>query len=86
MEYVEAIYITNAYHSLSIERYKVTPELIERVSSGSWSSHQSEEDKQQRDAMAARGYFQAFGSVKETLARILKGKNSGAAVDHDHQK
>ncbi|MDN3586040.1 Fic family protein [Pedobacter aquatilis] len=34
----------------------------------------------------ARGYFQAFGAVKETLASILKGKNSGAAVDQDHQK
>ena len=86
MENVEAIYITDAYHSLSIERYKVTPELIERVSSGNWNSQQSEEDKQQRDAMAARGYFQAFGAVKETLTSILKGKNSGVAVDQDHQK
>lgn len=37
-------------------------------------------------AMAARGYFQAFSAVKETLASILKVRNSGAAVDQDHQK
>ena len=36
MKEVEKIYITDAYHSLSIERYKVTPELIERVKSGNW--------------------------------------------------
>ena len=35
---VDAIYVTDAYHSLSIERYKVTPELIERVSSGTWDA------------------------------------------------
>ncbi|HVT86219.1 MAG TPA: hypothetical protein VHD35_13530, partial [Chitinophagaceae bacterium] len=31
MKEVEEIYVTDAYHSLSIERYRVTPELIERV-------------------------------------------------------
>ena len=29
---------TDAYHSLSIEQYKVTPDLIERVKSGNWAA------------------------------------------------
>ena len=28
---VEARYVTDAYHSLSIKGYRVTPELIEKV-------------------------------------------------------
>jgi Fic family protein len=36
--------------------------------------------------MAARGYYQAFLQVKETIAAILKGANSGRQVDKDHSK
>ncbi|NQW76395.1 MAG: hypothetical protein HQ448_06300, partial [Cytophagales bacterium] len=35
---VKEIYVTDAYHSLSIERYQVTPELIDRVRNGSWNA------------------------------------------------
>jgi len=83
---IDDIYITDAYHSLSIERYRVTPELIERVSSGEWSATENENDRQQRDAMAARGYYQAFQSVKESIKMILDGKNAGLQADADHAK
>ena len=83
---VDDVYVTDAYHSLSIERYKVTPELIERVSSGEWDNDSSEEDLKAKDAMAARGYYQAFGSVKETIIKILEGANAGKQSDIDHQK
>ena len=83
---VDAIYVTDAYHSLSIERYKVTPELIGRVSSGAWNAKENEDDKKQKDAMAARGYYQSFQIVKETLAKILDDSNAGAQVDKDHQR
>lgn len=83
---VDDIYITDAYHSLSIERYQVTQELIERVSSGQWNSKENQEDRMQRDAMAARGYYQAFLQVKETITAILKGANAGKQVDKDHAK
>lgn len=86
MKEVDEIYVTDAYHSLSIERYKVTPELIARVSSGQWNSKENEEDRKQRDAMAARGYFLAFQSVKESIAAILEDANAGAQVDKDHSK
>jgi hypothetical protein len=34
MKRVEEAYVTDAYHSLSIEGYRVTPELIRKVRSG----------------------------------------------------
>jgi len=84
MKMVEEIYVTDAYHSLSIEQYKVTPELIERVKSGNWDIKKNKEDKQQRDAMAARGYWQATQKVRESIKKILAGKNPGKVVDIDH--
>lgn len=84
MKAVEEIYITDAYHSLSIERYRVTPELVERVRSGIWDFANNEEDKKQRDAMAARGYWQATQKVRESISKILNGKNAGMVADKDH--
>lgn len=84
MKAVEEIYVTDAYHSLSIERYRVTPELIERVRTGTWDSANSEEDKKQRDAMAARGYWQATQKARESILKILNSKNAGTVADEDH--
>ncbi len=81
---VEEIYVTDAYHSLSIEKYKVTPELIERVRTGTWNYKENEEDKKQRDAMAARGYWQAFKRVEESIGKILNGENPGKVADADY--
>jgi hypothetical protein len=64
LKHIDDVFITDAYHSLSIERYRVTPELIERVSSGAWHKDLNADDKKQKDAMAARGYWQAFIKVK----------------------
>lgn len=83
---MDEVYMTDAYHSLSIERYKVTPELIERVSSGQWDNDANEEDKKQKDAMAARGYYQAFQVVKETIIQVLNKANPGSQSEKDHQK
>ncbi len=84
MKRVEEIYVTDAYHSLSIERYKVTPELIENVRSGTWDSKSNTEDKKQKDAMAARGYWQATQKVRESIIAILNGKNAGVIADAEH--
>lgn len=81
---VEEVYVTDAYHSLSIEGYKVTPELIERVRSGTWRPDTDSSDRQQRDALAARGYWQAHQAVLVSLNKILKGQNSGKVLDADH--
>lgn len=83
MQQVEEIYVTDAYHSLSIERYRVTPELIETVRSGTWHSNNHEENKKQKDAMAARGYWQATQKVRESISKILQGENAGTVADAD---
>ena len=80
---VEEIFVTDAYHSLSIEKYKVTPELIELVRSGAWTEKGNEENKKHRDAMAARGYWQAFQRVEISVEKILKGENAGKVADDD---
>ncbi len=83
---VDEIYTTDAYHSLSIERYKVSVELIEKVKSGDWNIEENKEDINQRDAMAARGYWQATQSIKSSIKKILEGSNSGVIADQDHTK
>lgn len=51
---VDEIYQKDAYHSLSIEGYRVTSELIGRVHSGSWNPDHHDGDRQSRDALAVR--------------------------------
>ncbi len=84
MEGVEKVYVTDAYHSLSIEKYKVTPDLIERVRSGTWNTRENDNDRKQRDAMAAKGYWEAFKAVERSIGRIMEGENAGVVVDEDH--
>src|SRR5690606_7341043 len=78
---IDDIYITDAYHCLSMERYRVPPELIANVSSGKWDIKKNGDVRKQRDAMAARGYYQAFLEVKKTIEIILQGANSGTQTD-----
>ncbi len=83
---VEEVYITDAYHSLSIEGYRVSPALIERVRSGTWHPDGNPEDRDQRDALAARGYYEAFVAVKEGVGKVLRGANPGAVAHDDHSE
>ncbi|MEK1887534.1 MAG: Fic family protein [Phyllobacterium sp.] len=83
MKFVEDIYESDAYHSLSIEGYSVTPELIDRVREGSWNPQIDEEDRKSRDALAARGYYLAFQKVKESVAAIISGGEPGGALTRD---
>ena len=80
---VDDLYVTDAYHSLSIEGYRVSPELIERVRSGTWNPDSDEQDRAHRDALAARGYWQAFQLVKESIRKVLEGVNPGEVADAD---
>jgi hypothetical protein len=78
------MYVTDAYHSLSIEGYRVSPVLIERVRSGEWNLDENEDDRQQRNALAARGYWQAYQAVRESVRKVLEGENPGSVGDDDH--
>jgi Fic family protein len=84
MKRVEEVYVTDAYHSLSIEGYRVSAELIERVRAGSWNPDSSKEDHQHRNALAARGYYDAFQSVKQSVEKVLKKENAGTVAGDDH--
>ena len=82
---VDDIYQSDAYHSLSIEGYTVSGELIERVRRGDWNPERHEGDRQNRDALAARGYWEAFREVKKSVAAILDGGQPGSIVRTAHK-
>lgn len=84
LELVDENFSEDAYHSLSIEGYKVTQQLIERVRHGDWNPDEIQADKYQKDAMAARGYYLAFEEVKNSIRKIFKGKSAGEIVGQDH--
>ncbi|MDN5752819.1 MAG: Fic family protein [Nitrosospira sp.] len=79
------VYVNDAYHSLSIEGYRVNRELIERVRAGNWNPDVNEDDRNQRNALAARGYWQAFQAVLESVQKVLAGGNAGAVADEAHR-
>lgn len=82
---VDEIYVNDAYNSLSIEGYQVTPDLIEQIRDGKWNPDLQESDRQQRDALAAKGYNLAFRAVKESIRKILDGARPSAVVAVDHR-
>lgn len=81
---VDDVYVADAYHSLSIEGYRVNAELIERVRSGRWNPDANEYDRNHVDALSARGYWQAFQAVKRSVSSVLENKNPGKVADEDH--
>lgn len=82
---VEETYVTDAYHSLSIEGYRVSRDLILKVRNKTWNPDKDESDKDHKNALAARGYWQAFQQVKQTVHKALKGENPGKIVKSDHR-
>jgi hypothetical protein len=85
MAAVKDSYARDAYNSLSIEGYRVTNELIERVASGGWNPQKNQADELSRDALAARGYYQARIEVEASIGRILAGSNAGVVASRDHR-
>jgi hypothetical protein len=82
---VDEIYQSDAYHSLSIEGYQVSTALVERVRLGSWDPENHDADRQSRDALAARGYWQAFQAVKLTIEKAIHGENAGTLIRTAHR-
>ncbi|MCA2421854.1 Fic family protein [Vibrio parahaemolyticus] len=79
LDSMDKVYVSDAYHSLSIEGYVVTEELINRVANGEWDSEHIAADKQQRDALAARGYYEAF----QALRGLIQEAHEEGAEDLD---
>lgn len=86
LRFVDNIYQTDAYHSLSIEGYRVTPALIEKVRKGDWDPDHHDDDRKNRDALAARGYWQAFQKVKGAVGEIISGANPGTLTRTAHRE
>lgn len=84
LKHIEEAYVNDAYNSLSIEGYRVSAELIERVRSGKWNPDSIKGDQDHRDALAARGYWQSFQTVKDSIQKTLRKENAGAVAEHDH--
>jgi hypothetical protein len=82
---VNEIYTHDAYNSLSIEGYQVTPDLIQRIADGAWDPIDNPQDQAQINAMAATGYREAFNGVLSSLGDIWRGRPPGAVVDRDLQ-
>ena len=81
LEMINEIYIHDAYNSLSIEGYKVTPELIERVSNNDWSPDAIEKDSEAKNALAAKGYYDAFNNVKDSLTEAYNNEDLDYLID-----
>lgn len=82
---VDEIYVTDAYHSLSIEGYQVSRDLIEQVRQGNWNPEANARDREHRNALAARGYYLAFQAAKESVRKVLAGTNPAHVAELDHQ-
>jgi len=84
LRFVDEIYRTDAYHSLSIEGYSVNPALVERVRHGDWDPAHDSGDRRNRDALAARGYWQAFQLVKKEVEKVIAGESPAAVARAAH--
>ena len=82
---IDDVYVTDAYHSLSIEGYRVSPTLIARVRRGDWNPDRHPADRGHRDALAARGYWQAYQAVRNSVRRAVAGEPPGAVAEADHR-
>jgi fido (protein-threonine AMPylation protein) len=83
---VDGVYELDAYHSLSIEGYQVTPELVQRVATGAWDPDRHLSDRESANALAARGYWLAFQRVREAVERILASGGDIAIVRSAHRE
>ena len=84
LKVIDDIYVADAYHSLSIEGYRVSSELIKRVRKGDWHPEENKEDRDHLNALTARGYWQAFQAVRDSVQKVLEGDNPGDVCDTDH--
>jgi hypothetical protein len=82
---IEEQYKKDAYNSLSIEGYQVDADLIERVMNNHWNPDLHPEDQHERNALAARGYYEAFIEVKKAILQIVNGENPGNIIEKQLQ-
>lgn len=84
LEDMDRRYVEDAYHSMSIEGYEVSRELIEDIRRGSWDPDGDESHRSHRAAMAAQGYWLATKAVRTSVKAILLGSPPAQTVSQDH--
>ena len=52
---------------------------------GAWNPDGNRQDREQYHTMAARGYWQAYRAVQESIGKVLKGQNPGDVAREDHR-
>ncbi len=82
---MDATYIKDSYNSLSIEGYKITEGLLEKVRSGNWDPKNNEEDKERKNALAARGYYQSYQLLRQNIAEVFAGQDPSQMYVKNHQ-
>lgn len=82
---IRDLYKQDAYHSLSIEGYEVTEDLIQKIADGKWSPETNSKDQEEQDAMAAKGYHDAFQVVIRSVSKVMSGADAGKVFESDLQ-
>lgn len=86
LKIIQDLYSQDAYHSLSIEGYQVTESLIQKIADGDWNPENNEQDRQETNALAAKGYHEAFNSMLESVQKLFeREKSSGTIFEEDLQ-
>jgi len=84
LTFVDHSYQNDAYHALSIEGYPVTLDMINRIRADNWDRDEPEADRKIRSALSARGDWQAFRLVRNTIHEIVAGGRSVPLVRMAH--
>lgn len=82
---IDDVYALDAYHSLSIEGYQVSSDLVQRVATGQWDPDTISSDRESSSALAARGYWLAFQRVRDVVKRVIQGAGTAASVRAAHR-
>jgi hypothetical protein len=71
---------------INIRRDRINTAQHNRImeTRSTWNPEADEGEREQRNAMAARGYWQPFQAVQKNLSKILKGENPGEVADANH--
>lgn len=69
---IDDAYTHDAWNSLSIEGYRVSEELIDKIRGGSWDPEADRSDATSRDVMAAKGYWNVFQSAREVVKTSIE--------------
>ena len=48
---------------------------------GNWNPDSIKADRDQLNALAARGYWQAFQALKRSIEKVLRGQNAGSVAE-----